>query len=36
MTVFGGKGEGKVKVRSTHRDIYLLFNNTWGEGLYGL
>ena len=31
MTVFGGKEEGK----STHRDIYLLFNNTWGEGYYG-
>jgi hypothetical protein len=25
----------KGKVRSTHRDIYLLFNNTWGEGLDG-
>ena len=24
----------KGKVRSTHRDIYLLFNNTWGEGYY--
>jgi hypothetical protein len=27
MTVFEGKGEGT----STHRDIYILFNYTWGE-----
>ena len=23
----------KGKVRSTHRDIYLLFNNTWGKDI---